>query len=85
MKIVSVVGARPNFMKAAPIMREMAKYPQEFEQILVHTGQHYDDNMSQVFFEDLDLPQTNPHRRVDISEALICINEWYLYLCVGNP
>ena len=48
MKILHVVGARPNFMKAAPIMREMAaedmaKYPQEFEQLLVHTGQHYDD------------------------------------------
>jgi len=41
MKILHVVGARPNFMKAAPIMREMAKYPQEFEQLLVHTGQHY--------------------------------------------
>jgi UDP-N-acetylglucosamine 2-epimerase len=38
-------------------MREMAKYPQEFEQLLVHTGQHYDDNMSKVFFEDLELPQ----------------------------
>jgi UDP-N-acetylglucosamine 2-epimerase len=38
-------------------MREMAKYPQEFEQLLVHTGQHYDDNMSQVFFEYLELPQ----------------------------
>jgi len=35
----------------------MAKYPQEFEQLLVHTGQHYDDNMSQVFFEHLELPQ----------------------------
>ena len=67
MKIVSVVGARPNFMKVAPPPvppnfggpggREMAKYPQEFEQILVHTGQHYDDNMSKVFFEDLELPQ----------------------------
>ena len=57
MKILHVVGARPNFMKAAPIMREMAKYPQEFEQLLVHTGQHYDDNMSKVFFEDLELPQ----------------------------
>ena len=43
MKILHVVGARPNFMKAAPIMQEMAKYPQEFEQLLVHTGQHYDD------------------------------------------
>ena len=40
-------------------MREMAKYPQEFEQLLVHTGQHYDDNMSKVFFEDLKLPQPN--------------------------
>ena len=38
-------------------MREMAKYPREFEQILVHTGQHYDDNMSKVFFEHLELPQ----------------------------
>ena len=57
MKILYVVGACPNFMKAAPIIREMAKYPQEFEQLLVHTGQHYDDNMSQVFFERLELPQ----------------------------
>ena len=57
MKILHVVGARPNFMKAAPIMREMTKYPQEFEPLLVHTGQHYDDNMSKVFFEELELPQ----------------------------
>jgi len=57
LKILHVVGARPNFMKIAPIMREMAKYPDHFEQILVHTGQHYDDNMSKVFFEDLELPQ----------------------------
>ena len=57
MKILHVVGARPNFMKVAPIMREMAKYPDKFEQLLIHTGQHYDDNMSKVFFEDLGLPQ----------------------------
>ena len=44
-------------MKIAPIMREMAKFPDEFEQILVHTGQHYDENMSKVFFDDLELPQ----------------------------
>ncbi|MBN2471759.1 MAG: UDP-N-acetylglucosamine 2-epimerase (non-hydrolyzing) [Anaerolineae bacterium] len=53
-KIMHVVGARPNFMKTAPIMRAMQG---RFEQVLVHTGQHYDDNMSQVFFEDLGLPQ----------------------------
>jgi UDP-N-acetylglucosamine 2-epimerase (non-hydrolysing) len=56
-RILHVVGARPNFMKIAPIMREMAKYPDQFEQILVHTGQHYDANMSQVFFDELDLPR----------------------------
>lgn len=46
MKCLHVVGARPNFMKMAPILREMANAPQAFEQILVHTGQHYDANMS---------------------------------------
>lgn len=56
MKILHVVGARPNFMKIAPIMREMARYPDTFKQFLVHTGQHYDELMSQVFFADLDLP-----------------------------
>ena len=55
--VLHIVGARPNFMKIAPIMREMARYPDTFEQILVHTGQHYDDNMSKVFFRDLGLPQ----------------------------
>ncbi len=57
MKILHVVGARPNFMKIAPIMEEMARYPHTLQQLLVHTGQHYDDEMSQVFFDDLKLPQ----------------------------
>jgi UDP-N-acetylglucosamine 2-epimerase (non-hydrolysing) len=52
-----VVGARPNFMKIAPIMREMAKHPDAFEQILVHTGQHYDEKMSEIFFEELEMPR----------------------------
>jgi UDP-N-acetylglucosamine 2-epimerase (non-hydrolysing) len=51
-----VVGARPNFMKIAPIKRAMDKYP-GIKQILVHTGQHYDQNMSKLFFEDLELPE----------------------------
>ncbi len=55
-RILHIVGARPNFMKMAPIIHEMARYPNEFEQILVHTGQHYDANMSQVFFEELEMP-----------------------------
>ena len=57
LKVLHVVGARPNFMKTAPIMAEMAKHPDQFQQVLVHTGQHYDDSMSQVFFDDLGLPQ----------------------------
>jgi UDP-N-acetylglucosamine 2-epimerase (non-hydrolysing) len=56
-KTFLVCGARPNFMKIAPIMRAMARYPEDFEPILVHTGQHYDENMSKVFFEELGLPE----------------------------
>jgi UDP-N-acetylglucosamine 2-epimerase (non-hydrolysing) len=52
-----VVGARPNFMKIAPIMDEMVNFPDDFEQYLVHTGQHYDANMSAVFFEELGMPR----------------------------
>jgi len=66
-RILHVVGARPNFMKIAPIMREMAKYPREFEQILVHTGQHYDTNMSEVFFDELDLPRPEINLEVGSS------------------
>jgi len=57
MKIINVVGTRPNFMKIAPILREMQRYPATFEPILVHTGQHYHHEMSRVFFRDLDLPE----------------------------
>ena len=53
--IVLVGGARPNFMKLAPILRALAPIP-EFKPRLVHTGQHYDDGMSAVFFEQLGLP-----------------------------
>jgi UDP-N-acetylglucosamine 2-epimerase (non-hydrolysing) len=56
-RILHVVGARPNYMKIAPLVREMAKYPDEFEQTLVHTGQHYDNNMSKIFFEELGMPR----------------------------
>ena len=63
-RILHVVGARPNFMKVAPIMREMAKYPDEFEQILVHTGQHYDASMSQIFFDELELPKPDVNLEV---------------------
>ena len=56
-RVLFVVGARPNFMKIAPIMQAMSHHAKEFEQLLVHTGQHYDTNMSQVFFDELELPK----------------------------
>ena len=55
--IVCVVGARPNFMKMAPILRAFAAHPAPMPALLVHTGQHYDRNMSDRLFEDLRLPQ----------------------------
>lgn len=63
MKIVHVVGARPNFMKAAPVLtavRERLGWPQ----VLVHTGQHYDHNMSEIFFRQLGLPQPDVNLEV---------------------
>src|SRR5688572_18046556 len=56
MRILHIVGARPNFMKIAPVMRELAARGDEFDQMLVHTGQHYDESMSSTFFTELDLP-----------------------------
>ncbi|MBM2816577.1 MAG: UDP-N-acetylglucosamine 2-epimerase (non-hydrolyzing) [Ignavibacteria bacterium] len=56
-RIISVVGARPNFMKIAPIDRAFAEYPGLFEHLIVHTGQHYDEKMSDSFFRELEMPQ----------------------------
>jgi UDP-N-acetylglucosamine 2-epimerase (non-hydrolysing) len=76
MKIMTVVGARPNFMKAAPIVAAVKKYntaaarsgdvssPLAIEHLLVHTGQHYDKMMSDQFFADLNLPRPDTHLEV---------------------
>src|SRR4029077_5803288 len=55
MLILHVVGARPNFMKAAPVLRALENKP-GVRQILVHTGQHYDPAMSEIFFRELEMP-----------------------------
>ena len=57
LKVINVVGARPNFMKVAPIVAAMKRREREFTPLVVHTGQHYDAAMSDAFFADLDLPE----------------------------
>ncbi len=54
---LSVVGARPNFMKIAPIHRALRSYSESIRHVILHTGQHYDEKMSRIFFHDLGLPQ----------------------------
>jgi UDP-N-acetylglucosamine 2-epimerase (non-hydrolysing) len=56
MKVLAVVGARPNLMKMAPLIRAMRSHP-DISPVLVHTGQHYDDKMSQIFFDELEIPR----------------------------
>jgi UDP-N-acetylglucosamine 2-epimerase (non-hydrolysing) len=60
MKVLLVAGARPNFMKVAPILAALRK-DSRFEPLLVHTGQHYDAGMSDVFFQDLGMPEPDLH------------------------
>ena len=57
LKVINVVGARPNFMKVAPIVEEMKRREREFAPLVVHTGQHYDADMSDAFFRDLEMPE----------------------------
>lgn len=61
LKVINVVGARPNFMKVAPIVEAMKRRGAEFAPIVVHTGQHYDERMSDAFFRDLGLPAPDVH------------------------
>ncbi len=63
MKIINVVGARPNFMKIAPIHNLMLK-TDGIKPVLVHTGQHYDEKMSKVFFDDLKMPEPDIYLNV---------------------
>jgi UDP-N-acetylglucosamine 2-epimerase (non-hydrolysing) len=57
MQILGVVGARPNFIKIDPVFRALEQHPEDFTTLLIHTGQHYDERMSEVFFRELDIRQ----------------------------
>lgn len=85
MKVFLVVGARPNFMKAAPLVRALEKH--DIDCRLIHTGQHYDKDMSDNFFEDLDLPK--PHVNLSVgssthAEQTAQIMTSFEQLCVGT-
>ncbi len=67
-KIVHVVGARPNFVKAAPVIRSIKELMPDAEQILIHTGQHYDKSLSGVFFSALEMPKPDINLKIGSSK-----------------
>jgi UDP-N-acetylglucosamine 2-epimerase (non-hydrolysing) len=66
-RILSVVGTRPNFMKTLPVVRALREQDGEFEQLLVHTGQHYDRSMSEIFFEEFGVGE--PDVRLEVGSG----------------
>jgi len=68
LKIVTIIGARPQIIKAAALSRAISTHYKELiTEIIVHTGQHYDENMSNVFFDELDIPR--PHYNLNVGSA----------------
>lgn len=94
--VTAIVGARPNYMKVAPIWRQLDKHS-EVKKRLVHTGQHYDENMSKIFFDDLKLPKpdlylgvgSGPHGEqtakvmIELERALVAERP-HLLIVVGD-
>ena len=61
MKIITVIGARPQFIKAAVVSREFREFDRGITEQIVHTGQHFDANMSDIFFKELEIPEPAHH------------------------
>ncbi|MDP6797198.1 MAG: UDP-N-acetylglucosamine 2-epimerase, partial [Candidatus Krumholzibacteria bacterium] len=86
MKVLAVVGARPNFMKLAPVLRAMNG--NGIEARLCHTGQHYDHRMSEVFFEELRLPRPDFYLGVGSgshAEQTASVMMAYEKICLETP
>lgn len=88
-KIISVSGARPNFMKVAPLHRAFAKYRNTIRHLIVHTGQHYDETMSDIFFKDLELPKPDHYLGVGsgshVEQTAAVMVEFEKVLTKENP
>src|SRR5438105_7535737 len=88
LKVINVVGARPNFMKVAPVVEAMGRRAREFAPLVLHTGQHYDANMSDAFFRDLGLPEPDVHLGVGSgshAEQTAGVMVSYEKVCIQNP
>lgn len=68
MKLITIIGARPQFIKAAAVSRAIARRD-NIQEVLVHTGQHYDNNMSDIFFEELEIPRPVYHLGIGVSAS----------------
>jgi UDP-N-acetylglucosamine 2-epimerase (non-hydrolysing) len=89
LKIIIVAGARPNFMKVAPLVEAMNRRSADFQSILVHTGQHYDAAMSDAFFRDLEMPEPEVDLGVGSSSHAVqtaeVIRAFEPYVISGRP
>lgn len=63
-KILTVIGARPQFIKAAALSREIKRFT-DLQEVIIHTGQHYDENMSEIFFKEMEIPKPNYNLNVN--------------------
>ena len=67
-KIITIIGARPQIIKSSALSRAIrTKFQDDIEELIIHTGQHYDENMSQVFFEEMQIPK--PHFNLNVGSG----------------
>lgn len=82
MKITTIIGARPQFIKAAVVSRAFREHRPDVQESIIHTGQHYDSNMSDVFFDELDIPR--PHHHLGIGGGTHGQNTGRMLECIES-